>query len=353
MKILSRYIVKTIFLSILFVAVAWVIVFSLFDFLADSKNIGVGDYSLLDSVYVLILNAPLLIYKRLIVIMLIGVILALGSLASTSQIIVARSIGMSIFGIARTVIFFVIFLYLAIASFGELIAPKLVEHSINYKSLKIGLSSNKPSDSKVWIKDKDLMVYMEKNDGNNFFSMVNIFSIKSSKLQYLTWADKMNINKNKAVLDNAKTHSISGDTIKFKQNATKKIDLLFDNKLLETLKKSPNDLSIIDIYNQVNFLRNNGLKSGVFQIELYKRMIKPFILITTILFSMLFIFGSMRNSTMGKKLFLGVAISLVLELYLRISGALVLKFDYNYALVVLTPIIIFFIITIKSLSQKK
>jgi lipopolysaccharide export LptBFGC system permease protein LptF len=78
MKILDKYIIKTIFFSILFVAVAWVLIFSLFDFLSDSKNIGINKYSFLDSIYVLLLNAPLLIYKRLIVIMLIGTILALG-----------------------------------------------------------------------------------------------------------------------------------------------------------------------------------------------------------------------------------------------------------------------------------
>jgi lipopolysaccharide export system permease protein len=353
MKILSRYIVKTIFLSILFVAVAWVIIFSLFDFLADSKNIGVGDYSLLDSIYVLILNAPLLIYKRLIVIMLIGVILALGSLASTSQIIIARSVGMSIFGIARIVIFFTTFLYLIIASFGELVAPKLTEYSIEYKALKTGKTEVKLLSQQVWIKDKNLIVNMEKNyDGKNFAG-INIFSIKDNKLQQLSLADRMHIEKNQATLGNSQNYEILENSLNFTTTSNQKLNLLFDEKLIETLEKDPLDLSIVNIYKQVSFLNDNGLKSGIFQIELYKRMIKPFILITTILFSMLFIFGSMRNSTMGKKLFLGIAISLILELYLRISGALVLKFDYNYALVVLMPIVIFFIITLKLLSTKK
>jgi lipopolysaccharide export system permease protein len=353
MKILSRYIVKTIFLSILFVAVGWVIIFSLFDFLADSKNIGVANYTFIDSLYVVLLNAPMLVYQHSIAIMLVGAILALGNLAGTSQIIVARSFGTSIFKISTITIFSAMFLYAIVAVIGEFVAPNLGEYSQNYKALKSGETISKSFNQQVWLKDKNLFVNMEKNyDGKNFTG-INIFEVKNNKLQNVSYAGRMNIENNKAILGEVKTYEILENSLNFTENSTKKLNLLFDNKLIETLRKNPDDLSIVDIYKQVSFLNDNGLKSGVFQIELYKRMIKPFILITTILFSMLFIFGSMRNSTMGKKLFLGVAISLVLELYLRISGALVLKFDYNYALVVLTPIVIFFIITLKLLSTKK
>jgi lipopolysaccharide export system permease protein len=353
MKILDKYIIKTIFFSILFVAVAWVLIFSLFDFLSDSKNIGINKYSFLDSIYVLLLNAPLLIYKRLIVIMLIGTILALGNLAGTSQLIVARSVGVSIGKIAVVVIAFILFLYTVIASFGELVAPQLAEYAQQYKTKQLGKTETQSFQQHIWIKDNDLVVHMGKNyDGENFAD-ITVFNIQNNTLQDTTWAKRMHIDNNSATLGGVHTHHIKGDTVIFTQTATATLPLVFDNTLLETLKKDPLDISIVDIYTQVAFLSANGLKSGIFQIELYKRLLKPFILITTILFAMLFIFGSMRNATMGKKLFLGIAISLVLELYLRISGALVLKFEYNYFLVVALPIIIFFLINIRLLSLKK
>lgn len=353
MKILSKYIIKTIFISIIAVALLWVIIFSLFDFLADSKNIGVEEYSLFDSLFVILLNSPLLIYKRLTVIMLIGVILALGHLASTSQLIVARSSGVSIFSLARLIVGSVLIFYLLVASFGELIAPKLVEYGINYKaqltkSVEVGLDTQE-----FWLKDRDKIISVDKNyDGKNFLG-VEIFEINDNKLTKVIKSKRMVISNENTILGDSNIYKIDFDKLDFEKVASQKINLLFDDSLVNTLQKDPLDLSIVDIYNQVKFLSDNNLNSGVFQIELSKRLIKPFVLIVTILFSMLFIFGSMRNSSMGKKLFLGIVISLVLELYLRIGGSLSLKFDYNYFVIVLLPLTIFFIVVIKLLLNKK
>jgi len=353
MKILSKYIIKTIFISIAGIALMWVVIFSLFDFLADSKNIGVGDYLLFDSLFVLLLNAPILIYKHLIVIILIGVILALGHLASTSQLIVARSIGFSIFSISRLVISFVIFLYILIAIFGELVAPSLSEYKINYKSQLITGTITTSSTKGFWLKDGNKIISVVKNYDGKSFAEVDVFTINNNKLSASTNAKRMAILGESAILGDVKTYIINGENLEFKAQKNKKINLLFDEKLINSLKREPVNLSIIDIYKQVKFLSDNELNSGVFKVELYKRLIKPFILIVTILFSMLFIFGSMRNSSMGKKLFLGIAISLVLELYLRVSGALSLKFGYNYLVIVLLPLILFLITTIKLLANKK
>lgn len=353
MKIINKYLIKNIFFSVLFVSVAWVLIFSMFDFLTDSKNIGIGEYSFFDSMFVLLLKSLLMIYKNLIFILLIGVILALGNLASTSQIIVMRSVGYSINKIIAIVVAFVVTLYLIFASVGELLAPKLSEYATTYKSEQTGRAISHSFKQQFWIKDKDLVMHIGKNyDGKNFADM-NIFEVKNNKLNSTTWAKRANIEHNIATLGEVKSNKILDESIIFSHQKNKKLNILFDNTLIETLQKDPLNLSIIDIYQQVKFLTHNNLNSGIFKIEFYKRLVKPFILITTILFAMLFIFGSMRNSTMGKKLFLGVAISLVLELYLKISGSIVLKFEYNYFVVVVLPIVLFFIFNIRLLMLKK
>jgi lipopolysaccharide export system permease protein len=48
-----------------------------------------------------------------------------------------------------------------------------------------------------------------------------------------------------------------------------------------------------------------------------------------LMLSMLFIFGSLRDASLSKKIFLGVVISLFFELSSRISGVISLRFDYD------------------------
>jgi lipopolysaccharide export LptBFGC system permease protein LptF len=51
------------------------------------------------------------------------------------------------------------------------------------------------------------------------------------------------------------------------------------------------------IIKQIDFLADNNLTSSAFEIELYKRLVKPITLVAMLLLSMLFIFGSLRDAT--------------------------------------------------------
>lgn len=352
MKIIDKYIVKTIFSSIIAVAFIWVVVFSFFDFLNDVDNIGTNDYGFLDGLYMLLLKIPRIIYKGIVPIMLIGTILALGNLANTSQIIVMRSASMSTFSIIRVVVATLLFVFMILATIGETFMPYLTEYSKQYKTKLLHQTTVKVDIGNFWIKDGGMILNAGKNyDGKNF-AQIKLLSIQDNKLVSATTAERMAIAQNQAILGNANNYAIGDEKIEHTQNPTQKVTLLFDESLIAKLKKDPLDLSIVDLYRQVQFLTTNNLNSSYFAVEMFQRAIRPIVLIATALFAMLFIFGSMRNSSMGKKLFLGIAISLVLELYLRTSGALVLKFNYNYLVVVLGPILLFLFTNLYLLYKK-
>ena len=105
--------------------------------------------------------------------------------------------------------------------------------------------------------------------------------------------------------------------------------MAFDQDLISSLEKEPKDLSTYTIIKQIQFLTENKLRAGVFEVELYQRLVKPISLIAMILLAMLFIFGSNRDATLGRKIFFGVAIGLSFELISRIGGAMSLSFEFN------------------------
>ena len=71
--------------------------------------------------------------------------------------------------------------------------------------------------------------------------------------------------------------------------------------------------------------------------ELYKRLIKPVTLVAMILLAMLFIFGSTRDITLGRKIFFGVALGLSFEMLSRIASAMALSFDFNPLMSAILP----------------
>lgn len=352
MKIINKYIIKTLLNYILGVAFVFLTIFSFFNFLNEVSNIGINQYTIISAIYFTFLHIPELFYEQSISIILLGVILAMGNLASTSQLIVARNMGMSIVHISCIAATFAVFMFFVIAIFGEAVTSSLNYYSADYKANKLGRSNHNDNKVGFWIKDGDYFINAKKSYENKIFGDINIVEIKNNSLKKSIFAKKMIINNNELLLQNVLINNLDDYRIIAKHYDNYKLNISFDNKIVQALEEIPYTLSIIDVYQQLSFLRKNNIKSAIFEIEFYSRLLKPFILITTILFSMLFIFGSLRDSSLGKKVFLGVAISLLFELGTRISGAIVLKFDYNYLLITIIPIVLMLILSTVLLFKK-
>ena len=106
------------------------------------------------------------------------------------------------------------------------------------------------------------------------------------------------------------------------------------------------------IFKQMQFLSDNKLRSGIFKVEFYKRLIRPFNLIAMILLAMLFIFGSTRDTSLGRKIFFGVAISLTFEMLSRLGGAISLSLNFNPLLSVVLPTVLVMMIGITLIFKK-
>ena len=142
------------------------------------------------------------------------------------------------------------------------------------------------------------------------------------------------------------------DNISLKERNSYNKIVSFDKDLIDSLKKEPEELTTWNIIKQIQFLSDNKLRSIIFEVELYKRLIKPITLVAMILLAMLFIFGSTRGVTLGRKIFFGVAVGLSFEMLSRIGGAMALSFDFSPVMSAILPTIVVMVIAITLLIQK-
>ena len=126
----------------------------------------------------------------------------------------------------------------------------------------------------------------------------------------------------------------------------------FDQDLIDSLKKEPDELTTWNIIKQIQFLSDNKLRSGIFEVELYKRLIKPITLMAMILLAMLFVFGSTREVTLGRKIFFGVSLGLSFEMLSRIGGAMALSLDFDPLMSAILPSTVVIVIAIALLIRK-
>ncbi|MBT6868330.1 MAG: LptF/LptG family permease, partial [Candidatus Marinimicrobia bacterium] len=205
--------------------------------------------------------------------------------------------------------------------------------------------------------DGDNFINVENNVDGSLFNGITVIEVnKSNKIERVVESKSAIFDGQNIDMDSTNVFSINSanlfDEISLKERNLYKKRVAFDQDLIDSLEKEPKDLTTFTILKQIEFLTDNKLRAEVFEVELYKRLVRPITLVAMVLLAMLFIFGSTRDATLGKKIFFGVAIALSFELISRIGGALALSLNFSPLLSTFVPAIAIMIIATIALINK-
>ena len=357
MKIRDRYITKTLLSFTIIVLVVWISIYSFFNFLAELNSVGKQGYTILSAFTYIILQLPEVVYKQASPIILLGCILGMGHLATTGQLLIFRVSGASILKITlltlKNSLVFVLF-FIAI---GEFLAPISSSFAETSRSNAMGNSSVSINQNGFWIRDGDNFINVRRNIDGRLFNSITVIEVNSSnKIERVIKSENAIFDGDSLDMSGSEIFSIdessSFDKISLKERNSYNKTVSFDQDLIDSLEKDPEDLSTWTLIKQIRFLTDNKLRSGVFEVELYKRLIQPVTLIAMILLAMLFIFGSTRDVTLGRKIFFGVALGLSFEMLSRVASAMALGLDFSPFLSSILPSITVMFISIIFLLKK-
>lgn len=342
MKIKDRYIAKTLLSYILVVTIVWLSIYSFFNFISELNFIGNASYTILEAFIYILLQVPEAAYDQASALILLGCILGMGHLVTTSQLLIFRAAGVSVLKITLlTLKNAIIFLFL-LTLIGETIAPSLTQFAENERSKALGQSSFSGGQDGFWIRDGGNFIHVENNLDGSQFHGITIFELnEENKIKSVINSDVGFFDGKSLSFNETEIFLVTDDNvfenISLERSYLYNKNVAFDKGLIASLEKEPKDLSILTIINQIEFLTENKLRASVFEVELYNRLAKPLTLVAMILISMLFIFGSSRDITFGRKIFIGVTIGLSFELISRLGGAFSLSYDFSPFLSLFAP----------------
>ena len=354
MKIREHYIRKTLLSFTFVVLVIWLGVYSFFNFLSEMSSIGQLNYTSLEAFRYIALQVPEVAYRHASPVILLGCVLGMGHLATTNQLIVLRISGMSIYKLTMFTIKTALIFVIVIIAIGEIFAPIASDEAEKGRSKALGHSIESQSQEGFWIRDGENFINVQKNIDGKLFRDVTIIEVNSSNnIATVLTSEQVSFDGKSLKLNNAEIFSIDGaDDISFIESNSYNMPVSFDQDLIDSLRKDPEDLTTWNIIKQIQFLSDNKLRSGIFEVELYKRLIKPITLMAMILLAMLFVFGSTRDVTLGRKIFFGISLGLSFELLSRIGGAMALSLDFNPVMSTVLPTIVVLVIAITFLIRK-
>ncbi len=332
MKIIARLVFVQVVKSSVFVLLALVALFAFFDLIGQSRQIG-NTYSIWQAFQFTSLVLPQRAYQVLPIAVLLGAIFTLARLAQTSQFTILRVSGISpwyfCFMLMIPGIVFVGLAYLL----GEEIAPPAKRMQ---EELKLDASGSaftgRDFQSGIWVRD----VERDKKGMPTSVRFVNVASLKPGEAAYNWEVYKFNLDNQLTGLMTAKEgryseangwelQDVTEQTVpdiekQFRGQTELQVDVKkskdyvwgksLDGNIFGLLMVKPENMSLQELYNYVQYLKDNGQTFKSFDTAFWTKFFYPEAIFVMLVLAMPFAYQSARAGGMAVKIFFGIMIGI-------------------------------------------
>ena len=340
--ILSRYINKQIIKSILMVLLLLVGIQSFIQLAAQLQDVGKGEYGWGLAFLFVPLMLPSDIYELFPMAALIGSLIALGRLASRSELIVMRTSGLSKAQIVRSVLMGAFILLIFITLVGEWLGPMARDKALTFKNEALSNGQTLSIKNGMWVKDHRNFLHIR-----NILSATQISGVtrygfdKNHKLILASYASLGQYENGRWTFYDVDQSEIFFDHVKKQHFKEQKWPFKIDPSHLGIHEVDPNQLSFLQLNDYIHFRKHSGFGVGIFEFVFWKRVFQPLATLVMILLAVPFIFGPLRSVPMGPRIVLGVIIGFVFYILNQFFGPFSLVYQLPPVVAAAAPIILF------------
>jgi len=353
MKILDRYIGVSVVLGCLLVMIILVALFCFLELVGQLDDIGTGRYQMQDAFAFVALTLPMHILELMPVSALLGSIVALGPLASHSELLAMQACGVPVQRICCSVLGTGILLMLMVAVLAEFIAPPMAQYAWMQRLLALSRPGTMLTEHGFWAGDGLRFIHVHDILQGEGPIDIDIYEFDvQGRMKTFMHARKAEIRDNRQWL----LKDVDQKIIKEVDITTRQFDGLTWNSFLTSkqvsvLALSPDTLSPSDLYQYVRTLREKKANAEHYALALWQKLSIPFSTGAMILLSLPFVFGSPRSVSTENRIMLGSIIGMAFYFGAQILGYLGLIFSLSPALTTMTPVAIIVCVALRQLRR--
>ncbi len=337
MKQLDRYIGKTVGLMMVLASFGLVSLFVIFTFLDQMEDVK-HNYTVLTVLKYVGYSVPRMFYETLPYAALIGCLTGLGLLASNSELIVMRSAGVSTWQITRATLKPAFAIVLAGLIVGELVLPDFERTArlIRENAMEDDITPQ----GGFWFREDDRYMHFNTVSASGELRNINHYITQNERVITTLWAESATYNESDAqwLLNNViMTHL---DQAYRSQSLPEMVwETSLTPELLNTeILVEPDKMSIIELRNKIALMSNQGLNTGKFQLGFWTKIFQPIASISLVFVAISFIFGPLRETTMGMRVVSGLVIGIMFKFVQDLLSPASLVFGFPPFLATLIPI---------------
>lgn len=349
--LLDGYIARAVIAGSLASLVVFVSLIFIFSYIEEVGDFS-ADYTAVDALIYVGLQVPQRAYESFPVATLIGSLMTLGGLAARSELVVMRAAGMSVLGIARSVVMAGFVLALVAAAVGEWLAPPAERLSKTVRSGGDPARLSALSPDGFWARDGDRFVQVGQATTASFLNDLAIYEFGSDKrLDRVITARTAHHEPGGWQLTGV-VHTLFVDdrvVVEPVDDTFWASDIAPD--LLAVVVVDPESLAMGELLTYIAYLERNALDSQRYRLALWIKVATPLATLTMLILTIPLVFGSLRSVNAGQRIFIGVMIGITFFLGNNLLNHVGLVYGLPPALSALLPTLIVLTIAVIAASR--
>ena len=356
MNTLERYIGKSILGSIFATLLTLVGLSAIIKFVEQFRSVGKGTYDIWQAVAFTSLTIPKDIETFFPMAALLGALMALGNLASRSELVVMQAAGFSRFKIGMAVMKTALPLVLLTMVIGEWGIPQTEQFARDMRARALSGGSMLSIKNGVWAKDGNNFVFVRRVTDDAKLNDIYIYTFDQHRnLTELKHANQASYSEDESkwTLRQVNHSMISKDEITTSNRLSEKWETNLTPDKLGAVSLRPTSLSISGLYNYISFLRETGQDVSRFELTFWRKIFQPVSVGVMMLLALSFIFGSLRSVTAGARIVTGICFGFLFYVVNEIFGQMSVVYNMPAVFGALMPSLLFIVMIWWLLSRKR
>lgn len=307
MNLIDKYIAKTILGTTVLVLCVLLGVQSFVQLAAQLQDVGKGNYSWLQAFLFVPLMLPSDVYQLFPMAALLGSLMGLSRLSNSSELMVIRTSGMSLFQIAKAVLVAAIVMLFFVTIVGEILGPLSRDFALNIKTNALSEGRMLHTRSGVWMRDHNNFIHISKIKNRHDISGVTLYQLNTKhRLNKLAYAQSATLQEKEWLFNNVDETLFHEDHIEKNHYQQQRWGIHLNTRLMVLSEVDPHQQSLNKLYKYLKFRKHSGQGRGLYEYVFWQRVFQPLATIVMILLSIPFVFGPLQRSSNGLRLIMGI-----------------------------------------------
>lgn len=308
MSILDRYLASHLLRSYSQILLVFLSVFSLIVLVDEIDEVGKGRYTFWKASEYVMLTLPSRVVLLAPFVALLGSIMALGGLANGRELTAMQAAGVSPLQLAGSVMKVGLVFMLLVACFQEYVNPSLDQQAIRMRSVALSKSMAYQGKQGFWFREGSQFVRIKKLAFGGVPQGIDIFEFNDEgEMTMVLHARSADVdNPRQWILRQVDRQLMTGHeyTKQFFERLPWNSPLQQEEMRLFTLPAS--SLSLSELFQYIQVLQRKNQNSLRYELAFWDKLFMPLTTGLMILVAFPFAFGPLRNSTVGKRMVLGI-----------------------------------------------